>query len=629
VDEQQANGAHASADPPSPKGRREDRTEGASRKGERDASRKRKAVSVQLSGERHLRKVKVTASFDRQVIHRDTIDLDSATQRERFTRALGTKVPGADLAAVETELLKLSDTLAPEERAASVGVEPADPAKVVLSFNPGLKGRMGTVTAELGGEAVYLDNTVDPCNAKHRERFLNALLKKIPTLDRADAERQLSDIAGQRATEMASGLSTGEKPGTRDPADLLAEMPQDIRDEAERILNDPLLIQHVVEDVAALGVAGERQLTATLYLIGTSRLLERPLAGIVQGPSSSGKSYLIEKVASLFPPETVIHATQMTPQALFHMRPGALAHKFIVAGERSRIEDDEQAEATRALREMLSAGKLSKLMPIKIEGGRIETVPIEQEGPIAYVESTTLAKVFEEDATRCLQLHTDEQPNQTRRIITTLANGYGGCTSGAKTDHIVQRHFALQRLLKPLPVVIPYADRLGELFTTDRVEARRAFPQAMSMIQGVALLHQYQRSTDSDGRLLATADDYHLSRRLLARPMARLLGGGLSDPARRFFDRLQTWAAGQTFTSTEAKGKERNCKSSVYGWLHELHEAGLVEVVQPARGKQPATWRLTGNQPVDGGLTALPALEMVFPDPSWKHGNDAQPVAAL
>src|SRR5262249_25590628 len=144
----------------------------------------------------------------------------------------------------------------------------------------------------------------------------------------------------------------------------------------------------------------------------------------LHGPSSSGKSFLAEQTSRLFPPETVIHATQMTPQALFHMPPGSLAHRFVVAGERSRIEDDETAEATRARRQMLSSGRLCKRMPMKVAGGKIETVCIEQEGPIAYVETTTLSKVFDEDENRCVSLHTDERREQTRRVITRAAEGY-------------------------------------------------------------------------------------------------------------------------------------------------------------------------------------------------------------
>src|SRR5262249_13041383 len=152
-----------------------------------------------------------------------------------------------------------------------------------------------------------------------------------------------------------------------------------------------------------------------------SRLLNRPLADIVQGPSTSGKSYLIEKTASLFPSEAVIYATQMTPQALFHMKPGTLCHKFVVAGERSRNQDDDKAEATRALREMISSGKLTKLMPVREGNNQIQTQSIEQDGPIAYVESTTLTNIFDEDANRCLLLNTDERSDQTRRIIEATA----------------------------------------------------------------------------------------------------------------------------------------------------------------------------------------------------------------
>src|SRR5262249_4736900 len=281
------------------------------------------------------------------------------------------------------------------------------------------------------------------------------------------------------------------------------------------LLADPLLLGRAVDDVQALHVAGERDLIAAVYLIGVSRLLPRPLSAILQGPSSSGKSYLIEKTASLFPPEAVIHATQMTPQALFHMRPGTLSHRFVVGGERSRVEDDDAADARRALREMLSAGKLSKLMPVKGEGGLIETVQIEQDGPIAYVESTTLTRIFDEDANRAVLLHTDERPEQTRRVIGTLAGADSRAARLAPARGI-QRHHALQRMLQKCAVVIPYAEELGIRVSHERVEVRRAFPQLLGMIQAATLLYQRQRRSDAAGRLIATEDDYRVARSLLA-----------------------------------------------------------------------------------------------------------------
>jgi hypothetical protein len=146
----------------------------------------------------------------------------------------------------------------------------------------------------------------------------------------------------------------------------------------------------------------------------------------------------------------------------------------------------------------------------------------------------------------------------------------------------------------------------------------------MSTVQAVALLHQHQRK-QHDGRLIATADDYQLARRLLLKPMARLLGGGLSDPARRFFDRLEAAWARETFTSTAAKKKESNSKSSVYGWLHELHEAGIVEMVEAGHGRAPAKWRLSGKAPDDASADNLPEMQAVFSDSTCIHGHNAEP----
>jgi hypothetical protein len=471
------------------------------------------------------------------------------------------------------------------------------------------------VTARRGDKVLHMD-TINPSSEWGRKHFVKALIKVVPALEGRTTEFNEKLLHIANAANSKATLARTDNPQEAATA-LLAKMPADIRGEAETMLADPLLIQRVVDDVAALNVAGEKELTAAVYMVGVSRLLPRPLAAILQGPSSSGKSYLVEKTASLFPPETVICATQMTPQSLFHMPQGSLSHRFIVAGERSRVEDSERAEATRALREMLSAGKLTKLMPMKVDG-EIVTVCIEQDGPIAYVESTTLAKIFDEDSKRCLMLHTDERPEQTRRIVRQLAAAYAHAKGAAATERIILRHHAMQRMLDRLPVAVPYAVHLGELIPTARVEARRVFPHLIGMVQAITLLHQRQRERNADGTLLATEEDYQIARHLLLKPMARLLGNGLSDPAWRFYERLKGWATDK-FTTTDAKQRESSSKSAVTGWLAELHEAGRVELVEASRGRTPASWRVA-DWKHHGDVRSLPTVEEVLPKSAWTHG---------
>ncbi|MBA4063443.1 MAG: hypothetical protein C0501_06975 [Isosphaera sp.] len=362
-----------------------------------------------------------------------------------------------------------------------------------LELIPERTGKKYRITAKVGGEVVFAD-ALDPASAVARGRFARALNGKCPAVP-------TEAIDGELLRLVAAGSGVGSKADAATGAGDGPDTPPDIRADAEALLGDPELIGRVCDDVAAVGVVGERELSLAVYLIGVSRLLPRPLAGIVRGSSSSGKSFLIESVASLFPPEAVVHATQMTPQALFHMPPDSLRHKWVVAGERSRLEDDDRAEATRALREMLSAGRLSKLMPMKVEGGRIETVAIEQDGPIAFVESTTLTQVFEEDANRCLLLQTDEREEQTRRIVTALANRHAAPRVGAP-DRVRAVHHALQRMLPRADVRVPFADRIAAGFDCRRVEVRRAFPHLLALVQASA---RVRYCTTASGRRTRTA----------------------------------------------------------------------------------------------------------------------------
>jgi hypothetical protein len=480
--------------------------------------------------------------------------------------------------------------------------------KLSIEVRPAGRGLKAEVRVRDSQGAILLSDRCDLASIEGRQRAAKGLCAK---LREKGLERAPEQIEAALETQWNKVLEAQDQPPEPDaPAagadDLdaeeqhrLDETPPGVRSEAEALLKDPRLLAWVVEGIEAVGVAGEKELGATLYHLGTSRKLPRPLAGLVKGPSSSGKSYLIETVAGLFPPEGIIRATQMTPQALFHMPPGALRHRWIVAGERSRKQDDDTAEATRALREMISSGRLSKLMPVKL-GHELQTQLIEQEGPIAFVESTTLEQVFEEDENRLVQLYTDERPEQTRLVIRRLAAASAGQAAPADVERVVQTHHALQRLLRRRPVVIPYAERLGELIPDTRVEARRAFPHLLTMIQASALLHQYQRAQDPAGRVIADRDDYRVAARLLHGAMRRLLGGGVGEPAQRFYQRPEGWFGREAFTTKKAKDREKTGRTGVYAWLQELHRAGAIEQVEAPRGPKPATWKLG-----EGGIDAL------------------------
>jgi hypothetical protein len=394
-------------------------------------------------------------------------------------------------------------------------------------------------------------------------------------------------------------------------ANLLGETPAEIKAEAADALRDPKLLTRVVENVERLGVAGERDVVAAVYLIGLSRLLPKPLAGIVQGPSSSGKSFTVDTTAKLVPPEGVIHAKDISAKALYYGEPGWLVHRFVVAGERPRAQNDEVAEKTRALREMLSSGQLSKVVSVKGEN-RWESRKVFQPGPIAYVETTTLGTIFDEDRNRCILLATDDTPEQTERIIRATARRSADPGVQKEGLRVIAVHHAMQRILaehQPPAVLIPFAERLAEHFPQHRPEARRGFDQVLSMVQAVALLHSQQR-TMANGAIIATAHDYRVARYLLDKPMRRLLGSGVSDSASKLFERLLDWVKGE-FTTTEVVEREYKTATdkTVRDWMNELHAAGWIKQIRPARGPHPGIWALVVTRREDRDFGSLPALE--------------------
>lgn len=381
-----------------------------------------------------------------------------------------------------------------------------------------------------------------------------------------------------------------------------------LAEEVDNLLMSPRLVDVILEDIEALGVTGEKELALALYLVGVSRLLEQPLAAIVQGPSSSGKSFLISQVASLFPPEQVLQVTQMTPQALYHAKPGSLRHVFVVAGERTRLENDDTAAATKALREMISEGVLRKFMPVKNSEGKIVTELVEQEGPIAYVESTTAENIFLEDANRCLMLRSDETEEQTRRILEAQAELLaGGARCSRRAKQVRAKHRALQRRLKGVPVIIPYSKELSSRFPVEQVEARRLHMMLGRTIAASALLHQRQRTVTADG-LVATTEDYRIALQALQTVFMTSLGigDGPSEAANSLLQRLRAWATAP-FSLTDLQKLEPNIpRTTLQRLLQELKLWGLLVQVYHSGGRRPSIYSLTSGSPIVGSVLPTP-----------------------
>ena len=275
----------------------------------------------------------------------------------------------------------------------------------------------------------------------------------------------------------------------------------------------------------------------------------------------------------------------------------------------STVDEADSANATLALREMMSRGRLDKFVPMKTQDG-LETRHISQEGPIAYLETTTQQEIYEEDATRLLSLATDESREQTTAIMTIQARQAAWETASVEElETIRQKHRTAQRLLRPRRVRIPYAPLLALPATT--LVARRAFPQLLGVIESVALLRQFQKTVHADGHIEADVTDYQIAYGLMLPVLGRTFAP-LGQRAEALYAEILNHASPEhVFTRADCQKWSGLGLTEVRNRLNLLVEAGLVEqVTGGARGVQ-YTYRMLTRRHV----TREPALaELITPE---------------
>lgn len=332
-------------------------------------------------------------------------------------------------------------------------------------------------------EPAYYVDTFDLYSARQRQQYLGSAAKEIGVREdviKGDLGRLLLALEGLQERRIKAAL-------TVTPA--APAIGEEERAAAFALLRDPALLDRIVADLAACGLVGEAGNKRVAYLAATSRKLAAPLAVVVQSSSAAGKSSLMDAVLAFVPEEERVKYSAMTGQSLFYMGQTNLKHKVLAI-----VEEEGASRASYALKLLQSEGELTIASTGKDPAtGNLVTQEYRVEGPVMMFLTTTAIEIDEELLNRCMVLSVDEGREQTaaiherQRYKRTLA----GLTAQRHKQHLITLHQNAQRLLRPLAVVNPYADRLT--FLADQTRTRRDHEKYLTLIDTLALLHQYQR----------------------------------------------------------------------------------------------------------------------------------------
>jgi DNA primase len=340
------------------------------------------------------------------------------------------------------------------------------------------------------------------------------------------------------------------------------------------------LLERLNELIGKAGVVGEEQNRLFLLGIAASYKMPQPLHALIQGSSGSGKTHLLSKISQFIPDEDKKHFTRVTESSFYNYGMYDLQNKLICLEDLDGMKE----EAFLAFRELQSKGEISSSTSGKDEQGNIRAYEKVVYGPIASLACTTKGEIYEDNMSRCFLVAVDETEAQTQRVIQ-----YQNRKAAGKIDVSQEKEAAtfMQhciRMLKPYPVINPYADKVN--LPKEAHKIRRLNELYQCYVKQITLLHQYQRQTDKQGRLISQKEDLQQAAELMFESIL-LKVDELNGSLRQFYEELKSYIRTKGYEQSYQFGQReirQALKVSRAQLQRHLNELLRLEYIQMAGG---------------------------------------------
>jgi hypothetical protein len=254
-----------------------------------------------------------------------------------------------------------------------------------------------------------------------------------------------------------------------------------------------------------------------------------------------------------------------------------LKHKLIL------IEDlDGADDVLYPLRELQTKKRITKSVVQKGIGGQGKTKNLTVEGPVSVAGCTTKESLYEDNSNRSFLLYIDESEQQDERIM-----AYQRKVSAGKIDieHELLAEELLQnvqRLLKPIRVINPFAEHL--ILPKSVFKPRRTNAHYLQFIEAITFYHQHQRESKFDIQtgeeyIETTLEDIRYANELL-KPILLRKSDNLNGATRNYFERLKMHLAKKEdtiFTNAEIRKEFRMAESTHRRYQLQLQQEGYIK----------------------------------------------------
>jgi len=220
-----------------------------------------------------------------------------------------------------------------------------------------------------------------------------------------------------------------------------------------------------------------------------------------------------------------------------------------------------------------------------------------------------------------LSLTVTDTQKQTRAVMAALAEeaDEGGADLGG--------WHALQVWLESTEhrVSIPYAGKLAELIPPVAVRLRRDFGALLNLIRAHALLHQATRERDTEGRIIATIEDYATVRELVVELVSEGVEATVPNTVRETVEAvkgLRENSKGEPVTVAELARKLKLDRSAVSRRVRNAKDRGFLRDLEENERKPS---RLIPGDALPDDLQILPSPEDVRAGVKGRASSSARP----
>ncbi|WP_456440303.1 hypothetical protein [Psychroserpens sp.] len=437
-----------------------------------------------------------------------------------------------------------------------------------------------TMSVQLPKQYTIIRHNIDLYNDNQIERFVRKVAERLE-IGTTVVRRTLQDLT--KELENYRFLLIEQETQNNQP--YFKELTATELRAAEAFLKRKNLLELTNELIGKSGVIGEQNNRLLMYLIFTSRKTDNPLHCISLGSSGVGKTHLQSKVSELFPQEDKVEITVLSANAFYYFNRTELQHKLIL------IEDLDGAESVLyPLRELQTKKRITKTVVHKDAKGTTKTIHLTVEGPVSVAGCTTQESIYEDNSNRSFLLYIDESAEQDIRIMNYQRLMSAGKVNEQEQIEATQLLQNVQRVLKPIKVINPYAEYLE--LPQSVFKPRRTNSHYLQFIEIITFYKQQQRErkySEQTGEeyIETTIEDIEEANELIIAVLLRK-SDTLTGACRNHLETLKAYLKDNkqtTFTNSEIRRNLRVKESTLRNYNNQLLSEAYIKRIKKSKTK--------------------------------------------